>query len=234
MIRKHFPNFITCLNLLSGCVAVVYGIEGSYLLAAIFVGAAAVFDFLDGLAARMLKAYSPLGKELDSLADLVSFGVAPGAVVYRYLETQSFLYNTPEWIAWAGFLLPVFSALRLAKFNLDDRQTNSFLGLPTPANALFWVYGLGTTIGISADFNINTYLILAGIVVFSGLMVSSIPMFSLKFKNASWKDNQMRYLFLAGCAILLVIFSYKAISLCVFWFILLSVMKVLVVKKSEN
>ena len=135
MITKHIPNTITCLNLFSGSMAVYYAFLGNYQLVFALVLLAAVFDFFDGFAARLLKAYSPMGKELDSLADMVSFGLAPGAVAFSLLRQTVF----PEWLAFAGFIIPVFSALRLAKFNIDERQTNSFIGMPTPANAIFWV-----------------------------------------------------------------------------------------------
>jgi CDP-diacylglycerol--serine O-phosphatidyltransferase len=134
MIKKHIPNFITTLNLFSGCVAVYLAFEGNYQGAFVAILLSAVFDFFDGFAARLLKAYSPMGKELDSLADVVSFGVAPGAMVFSLLATA----GMNEWLPFIGFLIPVFSGLRLAKFNIDDRQTSSFIGLPVPANAIFW------------------------------------------------------------------------------------------------
>jgi CDP-diacylglycerol---serine O-phosphatidyltransferase len=233
MIRKHVPNAITCLNLLSGCIALVYGLDGAYPKAALFVGLAALFDFLDGLAARTLKAYSPMGKELDSLADLVSFGVVPGAMIYRFLETQAFLSGTYQWIAWSGMLIPIFSALRLAKFNLDERQTSSFLGLPTPANAIFWVSGLGTSIPFISEFKVNPYIVLVGIILFCWLMVSNLPMFSLKFKNLGWKGNQIRYGFLTGCIILLVHFGIQGIAPCILWYILLSLSSVTFIRKTD-
>jgi len=133
-MKKHIPNFITCLNLFSGCVASYLAFKGNYQGAFVAILFAAVFDFLDGFAARLLKAYSPMGKELDSLADMISFGLAPGAIVFSLLTDT----GINEWLPFAGFLIPVFSGLRLAKFNIDDRQTSSFLGLPVPANAIFW------------------------------------------------------------------------------------------------
>lgn len=216
MIKKHIPNFITCLNLFSGCLAIYYGFQANYDLVALFVLLAAVFDFADGLAARLLHAYSPMGKELDSLADVVSFGVAPGVLVLSML-TRSEL---PEWLAFAGFIIPVFSALRLAKFNIDDRQTSSFIGLPTPANALFWV-GLGYS--YSEILITNNWFILVFTVVFSGLLVSELPMFSLKFKNLKWKDNQVQYIFLIVSTLLIIIFQTKALALIIGWYILFSI-----------
>lgn len=217
MIKKHIPNFITCLNLFAGCLAIYYGFRGNYELVLLFVLLAAVFDFADGLAARLLHAYSPMGKELDSLADVISFGVAPGILVLSML-TQS---NLPYWVAFSGFIIPVFSALRLAKFNIDERQTSSFIGLPTPANALFWV-GLGYS--FSEILIANPWYILAFTVIFSGLLVSELPMFSLKFKSLNWKDNQVQYIFLIVSILLIALFQTKALALIIGWYILFSIL----------
>lgn len=216
MIKKHIPNFITSLNLFAGCLAIYYGFRGNYELVMMFVLLAAVFDFADGLAARLLHAYSPMGKELDSLADVISFGVAPGVLVLSML-TQSSL---PYWVGFAGFIIPVFSALRLAKFNIDERQTSSFIGLPTPANALFWI-GLGYS--FSEILIANPWYILVFTVIFSGLLVSELPMFSLKFKSLKWKDNQVPYIFLLISVLLIALLQTKAIALIIGWYILFSV-----------
>lgn len=224
MIKKHIPNFITMLNLFAGCMAVYFAFLGNYDLVAGFILLAAVFDFADGLAARILKAYSPMGKELDSLADVVSFGVAPGVLAMTLLGESAL----PHWVSFAGFIIPVFSALRLAKFNIDERQTSSFLGLPTPANALFWV-GLGYSF---PDFLINNpYLLLGLIAVFSGLLVSEVSMFSLKFKNLKIKDNSIQFLFLLVCLALIIIFKAKALAMFIAAYILLSVIAALFRKK---
>jgi CDP-diacylglycerol---serine O-phosphatidyltransferase len=232
MIRKHIPNAITCLNLFSGCIATVFAFQEAYLTAALFIALAAVFDFLDGFAARLLKAYSPIGKELDSLADVISFGLAPGAMAYSYISTLALLNGSPEMLAWSGFLIPVFSALRLAKFNLDERQTSSFLGLPTPANALFWAFGISSSFSFFLDFNFDPILVVLGILVFCGLLVSEIPMFSLKFKNFQWKGNRLRYYFLIGCVILLFLLKINGISPCIVWYVLLSILNIGFVKKA--
>ncbi len=216
MIKKHIPNFITSLNLFAGCMAIYYGFRGNYELVLLFVLVAAVFDFADGLAARLLHAYSPMGKELDSLADVVSFGVAPGVLVLSMLMQS----GLPQWMAFAGFIIPVFSALRLAKFNIDDRQASSFIGLPTPANALFWV-GLGYS--YSEILIANSWYILAFTVIFSGLLVSELPMFSLKFKNLKWKDNQVQYFFLIISIVLIAVFGTKALALIIAWYIVFSI-----------
>ena len=141
-IVKNIPNSITCLNLLSGCFACIFAFQGQYDWVALCIGLSALFDFLDGMAARLLHAYSPLGKELDSLADLISFGLAPGLMVMHLMAYNSTFHGMAEYQSWwalSALLIPVFSALRLAKFNIDTRQTTSFIGLPVPANALFWI-----------------------------------------------------------------------------------------------
>jgi len=216
MIKKHIPNFITSLNLFAGCMAIYYGFRGNYELVLLFVLLAAVFDFADGMAARLLHAYSPMGKELDSLADVVSFGVAPGVLVLSMLSQS----GLPYWVGFAGFIIPVFSALRLAKFNIDERQSSSFIGLPTPANALFWV-GLGYS--FSEVLITNSWYILAFTLIFSGLLVSELPMFSLKFKNLNWKDNQVQYIFLIASILLIGIFGTKSFALIIAWYIVFSV-----------
>ena len=216
MTKKHIPNFITSLNLFAGCIAIYYGFRGNYELVLLFVLLAAAFDFADGMAARLLHAYSPMGKELDSLADVVSFGVAPGVLVLSMLSQS----GLPYWMGFTGFIIPVFSALRLAKFNIDERQASSFIGLPTPANALFWV-GLGYS--FSEILIVNSWYILAFTLIFSGLLVSELPMFSLKFKNLKWKDNQIQYIFLIISLLLIAIFGTKALALIIAWYIVFSV-----------
>ena len=220
-ITKHIPNTITCLNLFSGCVSCVMAFQGEYLYAAFFLYLAAVFDFLDGMMARLLKAYSDMGKELDSLSDVVSFGVAPGIILFSWLQTI-----VPEnnlFLPYIAFLIPVFSALRLAKFNIDTRQTSSFIGLPTPANAIF-IASLISVNQLSCLSNIlsNVWIIIALIFVLSFLLVSNLPMFSLKFKNLTWNDNKTCYIFLILSLVLLAIFQLVAIPLMIVLFILMS------------
>ena len=197
-MKRHIPNFFTSLNLFSGCIATVMAFNGDYLLVVVWVIVAAIFDFSDGFSARLLKAYSPMGKELDSLADMVSFGLAPSVTAYTFLSGN--LYKITEnsllleYLPYIAFLLAVFSGLRLAKFNVDKRQTESFVGLNTPANALFWVslcYGLVHNIPAVSPSLI--YIFLVAIIVFSSLMVSEIPMFSLKVKSLKLKGNEYRY-----------------------------------------
>lgn len=215
MIKKHIPNFITCLNLFSGCVAVLLAFNGNYQGAFIAILVAAVFDFLDGFAARLLKAYSPMGKELDSLADMVSFGLAPGIIVFSLLtETKIF-----EWLPYLAFLIPVFSGLRLAKFNIDERQTSSFIGMPTPANAIFWA---GLAFSFTPFLVSNGWILIVLTVLFSYLLVAEIPMFALKVKNLVWKENQIQYIFLIGSITLLAVFKLDAFAPIIGWYILLS------------
>ena len=215
-MKKHIPNFITCLNLFSGCIAAYLAFKGNYQGAFIAILLASVFDFLDGFAARLLKAYSPMGKELDSLADMVSFGLAPGAIVFSLLSET----GLNEWLPFLGFLIPVFSGLRLAKFNIDDRQTTSFIGLPVPANAIFWA---GLVYSFSPFLLDTVWLLFILIIVFSYLLVSELPMFSLKFRNVSWSDNQTQYIFLIGCVAILGYFQTSAFSIIIGWYIASSI-----------
>jgi CDP-diacylglycerol--serine O-phosphatidyltransferase len=225
-MKKHIPNLITCLNLFAGCVACVMAFKGLYLAAFLCILLAAVFDFLDGMAARMLKAYSPLGKELDSLADLVSFGVAPGFMIYSVLtEAAGAMMPHLSFIPFMAFVIPVFSACRLAKFNIDERQTTSFIGLPTPANAMFWAAGIAGTAGYAESGLPYTCVIVLLVIVFSWLLVSEIPMFSLKVKHLSWKGNERRYILVAS-GIPAVIFLHSAgLSLVILLYIFMSLLE---------
>ncbi len=225
-ITKHIPNTITCLNLFSGCVACVMAFEGKYMFAFGFIVLAAIFDFFDGFFARLLQAYSPMGKELDSLADDISFGLAPALLVFVFLRETDlnypiFLLDIKTRLPYLAFLIAVFSALRLAKFNIDTRQSDSFIGLPTPANALFW----SSLIAGSKDFLLtqtNSIYILVLVFIFSGLLVAEIPMFSLKFKNFTWKDNKIKFLFLLVSIPLIFIFKLSGIAAVILWYIILS------------
>lgn len=208
-IKKNIPNFITLLNLLCGSIAVIYALKGWVLFSIYLILAAAIFDFLDGFSARLLKAYSNLGKELDSLADLVSFGLAPSLILYtrysRFIESQ----NNPlyfELLTLIPLLIILFSALRLAKFNVDTRQSSSFIGLPTPANAMvISMLAHYSTYNPQLDIYIDNYFSIPLItVVLSLLMVSEIPMFSLKFKSINFRENRDRYLFLLSSLLVLI------------------------------
>lgn len=215
---KHIPNTITCFNLLSGTVGIVYALEGNYTVALCAVLLSAVFDFLDGLAARALKAYSAMGKELDSLADVVSFGVVPAAMLYHALSQSADLPF--EYFPFLAFILTAFSALRLAKFNVDERQSTSFFGLAVPANAIFWV---GAVYGYGELVQQNIYIVLGLMILFSYLLISEIPMFSLKMKNLSWKDNYVIYIFLIGAIILASLYFLYSLPFIILWYILWSI-----------
>lgn len=226
-MRRHIPNTITCCNLLSGCVATMFAFEGMYPFAFAFIIAGAVFDFFDGLSARALGVSSPIGKELDSLADVVTFGFAPAAMVFSWLGecADAHLDMLVAFVVpFVAFLLVAFSALRLAKFNVDERQTSSFIGLPTPANALFWG---ALVIGAHDKMVALTYgwlLIIALVVLFSWLLVAEIPMFSLKFKNLSWESNRTAYTFLLVSIVLLAVLGLTGLSAVIGWYIILSIL----------
>ncbi|WP_294618750.1 CDP-diacylglycerol--serine O-phosphatidyltransferase [uncultured Bacteroides sp.] len=226
-ITRPIPNTLTCLNLFSGCIACVMAFEADYHLALLFIIFSAVFDFFDGMMARLLNAHSPIGKDLDSLADDVSFGVAPSLVVFSLFK-EMYYPASMEFIApympYVAFLISVFSALRLAKFNNDTRQTSSFIGLPVPANALFWaslVAGMHPIL-ISENFNPVYLSVLVGL--FSWLLVSEIPMFSLKFKNLSWTDNKTSFIFLIVCIPLLILFKTGGFAAVIIWYVILSLL----------
>lgn len=226
-ITKHIPNTVTCLNLFSGCVAAVMAFQSNYELAVLFIILSAVFDFFDGMLARAFHAYSNIGKELDSLADDISFGFAPAVIVFSLFREEGMHYPAllqplQEWIPYSAFLIAVFSGLRLAKFNVDERQTSSFIGVPTPANALFWgSLVIGQHDFLTSDqFNAGWLLIL--VVLFSWLLVAEIPMFSLKFKNLKWADNKIPFIFILVSIPLLIIFKIAGIAAVIGWYILLS------------
>ena len=201
----NLPNIITCCNLLCGCLSIFYGFHGQIDLACLFIVAGAVFDFFDGMTARALHISGPIGKELDSLADVVSFGIAPSVLCYVIVRN----IGGSEMLALSSFIMAAFSALRLAKFNCDERQTTSFIGLPTPANALFWI-GLSYVVKLPQfEFLCNPYIILALMLVLSVLLISEIPMFSLKIKpgHMGIGENIVRYSFLAATVVLIVLFA---------------------------
>jgi CDP-diacylglycerol--serine O-phosphatidyltransferase len=216
MIR-HIPNFLTCCNLLCGCFGIVFLLENRNVPAAYFVWAAGVFDFFDGFAARLLKVSSPIGKELDSLADVISFGVLPALVMYKLIGDNS----SNEWLPYAGFMIAAFSALRLAIFNIDDTQTDSFKGLNTPANS-FFITSLPLLPASVGAWLYQDWLLVAITVVFSLLMVSRIEIFSLKFKNFEWADNKLKFTFLLLSVLLLVSLKISALPLIILLYIGLS------------
>lgn len=229
-MKKHIPNAITCLNLFSGCLALYYAFQGELVYTAYLTGLAAVFDFLDGMVARVMKAYSEIGKQLDSLADMVSFGVVPGTVMFMLLQrADATVLGIPaDIVAFFGFLITIFSALRLAKFNIDTRQTTSFIGLPTPACTIFIVsLPLILQYGDILHYEIilNPPVLLGLTVLLSFLLVAELPLFALKFANLTWQDNSVRFIFLGLSVILVALLKFAAIPLIIVLYILLSIIK---------
>lgn len=209
--------------------------EAQYVyLAAMLMCAAAVFDFMDGFAARLLHAYSPIGKELDSLADLISFGFAPGVIAMQlanYILSPEQAQMWHSHLPYIAFLIPVFAGLRLAKFNVDTRQTTSFIGLPVPANALFWIgfYALVEKYSWAECI----YLWIAMVLLFSYLMVSEIPMFSLKFANLKLKENYLRYILILGTIFFVVFLGFAGLAPAILFYIILSFLQNKLSKKES-
>lgn len=268
MIKKHIPNFITLCNLFSGCIAIVFALEGNLVWCAYMVGIACIFDLLDGLLARLLNVTSEIGKQLDSMADVISFGVVPGVLLYKMIictqlfvsfneNPLSFLSEVSSqgaqinYLAMTGFLVTVFSGIRLAKFNIDTRQSYSFIGLPTPANALLIAslplsipesltnmlrpigslsfeqisaFGL-TVVGGNNIYNVllHPYSIITLTIISSILLIAPLPLFALKFQNYSWADNKVRYIFLILAFVFLVLFKFLGVPLIIILYIVLSI-----------
>jgi CDP-diacylglycerol--serine O-phosphatidyltransferase len=226
-ITRHIPNMVTCCNLFSGCIAAVMAFQSNYEAAILFIILGAVFDFFDGMLARLLNVSGPLGKELDSLADDITFGFAPSAIVFslfKEVQYPEFMSGITEYFPYTAFIIAAFSALRLGKFNIDPRQSSSFIGLPTPANALFWgslVVGAHSFL-VSDSFNAIYLFIL--VILMSYLLVAELPMFSLKFKNLSWRDNKVSYIFLLICIPLLIVFRISGFAAIILWYILWSLL----------
>lgn len=223
-IKNNIPNSVTCVNLISGVVAIILASKGdeilnglpAYMWAYIFIGVGAVADFFDGFMARMLNAYSNLGKELDSLCDLVTFGVAPAIILYNAVLAN----GGSEWVAWASLYIPVCGAIRLAKFNLDERQTTTFIGLPIPANALFWIGFTATCYGMQSA---SAWVVVPTIIIVSDLMLSSFRMYSLKFKNWSFRDNAMRYILVAAAVMFVATCGLSGFMWLIVYYIISSV-----------
>ena len=231
---KHVPNLITSLNLAAGFIAIIFALEGSLATASWLVLAAMIFDFLDGFSARLLKAYSLLGKELDSLADIVSFGVAPAVIIYRLLCMVSDISITstggilPFLILFSPVIMPICAGLRLAKFNNDETQKTSFKGLPTPANALAVIsIVIAGSYSDTALSNIITGSS-SGIVIFtlvlSVLMITRIQMISLKFTSLKFKGNEGRYLLIMLVIIAFAIMGIGAAPLIIPVYIIVSLL----------
>lgn len=274
------PNITTGFNLLSGIFAIIFAFAGRIELAALFIFIGAIFDFLDGFLARLLKKQGGLGKQLDSLADMISFGVAPGLLVFilfiisgawdiasangvpfdQFWQKGTFGFNVNYWISvymndlvgnetanypahfygwnlylpFVGLFIPFFSLFRLAKFNLDTRQTETFIGLPTPANTLFFAafalmlwdgFGESNWKSTLSMLLIKDQVLMTFTVVFSALLVSEIPLFSLKFKSFGWKGNEMRYIFLLTSLLLILFLLVWALAIIIILYLLLSVIE---------
>ena len=238
-IKLQIPNLITLGNLLCGVIAIGYAYGGALQTAALLICLGIFLDFFDGLTARLLGVTSPLGKELDSLADVVTSGVAPAYILFCLIDNAFNCFggsNLIYYLSITAFLMPLFAAYRLAKFNLDTRQSHSFLGLPVPSNALIWVGIALTTNGCTntpealAPIVANPvfpYCLIAISLITDILMVSELPMFSLKFnfKDLSWKTNHVQYIFLIGCVLIIATTrQWYAISLIILWYILFSLL----------
>ena len=219
-MKKHIPNMITCLNLISGCIATYFAFQSDYSMALLFIVIGAVFDIFDGMTARLLHVSSPIGKELDSLADDITFGFAPSAIVFAFLSPLT--SNLSPLLPFLAFIMAAFSALRLAKFNLDERQALGFIGLPTPANALFWG---SLIVGLESYpyFEGMEWAILVGTFISCWLLVAEIPMFALKFKTWGWKGNEIKYIFLLTCIPLLLLLGVSGLAAIIAWYVILSV-----------
>lgn len=241
-IKRNIPNGITSLNLFSGCLSVVFAFEGNLIYASYFIGLAAIFDFLDGFAARILKAYSNIGKDLDSLADVISFGLAPSIILFKLLQKALNIDNllieniafSSLLILLSAFLIAIFSALRLAKFNNDARQTTGFIGLPTPANAiliasfpLILANNCNTTV---YQIILDKYFLLFSIFFLCFLLISEIPMFSLKIKDLKFSSNKFQFILILSSLILIIFFKFTAIPLIIFFYIILSLINGLILK----
>lgn len=220
-MSKHIPNLLTISNLICGCIALYFTFKGELVFTAYLIGLAATFDFMDGAAARLLNVSNPIGKQLDSLADMVSFGLVPGSVVFYILEE-----GTLSQYSFMALLIPIFSAYRLAKFNVDENQNENFVGLPTPANCLVFVSiplitSFNSESTIAYLFEIPEILLIITILL-SLALVSRINMFSLKFKNFKYVDNKLRFFFITITITLLTCLRFSAIPIVILLYILMS------------
>ena len=237
-MKKHIPNAITTLNLLCGCLAIANAFTGELYISSLLIFVGTIFDFMDGAAARLLKVSNPLGEQLDSLSDMVSFGLAPGIILFQYVNhlqeiNPSDLITSYSWLPYLAFFIPVFSSFRLAKFNIDTRQTSSFIGLPTPANAGFFIFIV--VIYFFPDFPqiiptknmvipiISNPILMLGLgIVFSFLLLAEVPMFSLKMKSLKWKGNELPLTFILLFFLFLALFSLVAFPLILLLYVLWS------------
>ena len=226
-MKRHIPNAITCCNLICGCIAVQQAFAGHTDACFLFIVLGAAFDFCDGFAARLLHVSSAIGKELDSLADCITFGFAPATLIYHML--QQCRPETMPWMPYAAFLLAAFSALRLAKFNLDERQALGFIGLPTPACALFWAslchivqHNTRMAFWMQGYPSLSNAAIIALLLLSCWMLVSEVPMFALKFKTYGWKDNALRYSFIAASAAIIACCGWGGFAFIILLYVILS------------
>jgi CDP-diacylglycerol--serine O-phosphatidyltransferase len=252
-IKKHIPNFITLLNLFCGCLAVIFAVKNQLEIAAFFVFLGIFFDFFDGLAARLLKVQSEFGLQLDSLADMITSGVVPGIVMYQlfnraldihekvndghsWSDTWHWFENEVHLLPLIGLFITLASAYRLAKFNIDENQTSSFIGLPTPANTLLIIsfplilayqgsMAIGDTIIHIDSIILNKWFLIVITILSSYLLNANIPLFALKFKNWSFKDNMVKYIFIIISALLLIFLHFVAIPIIIILYVLISLIK---------
>ena len=218
-MKKHIPNLITCLNLFSGCIGILMALKGDYYTAFICVLASGVFDFFDGMVARLLHVKSLIGRELDSLADVISFGFLPGTIVYTLL-----LQSTDSmYLPYLGYIITVFSALRLAKFNIDERQTSDFIGVNTPMNT-FLVISLPFIGKIYPEIIYNPVFLIVFAIISSLLLVSEMKLFSMKLNSLAWANNKFKYIFLLVSLVLILFFKVLAIPMIFAAYILFSVL----------
>lgn len=227
-MKPYIPHIITLINLFCGCCAVVCILFGQFLPAFLFIFIGGIADYTDGMAARWLEVKSPLGKELDSIADMVTFGVVPGAIIYALLSLNGNTESIPvlSYSALPAFILSVFSGLRLARFNLDTRQTDNFIGLATPSSTMF-VVGLMMIYHFNSfglkPFVSNPYFLYSVIVTLSYLLVAEFPMFGFKFKDFNWKGNEIRFIFLATALAMFIVLQEAAFSFIILIYILFAI-----------
>lgn len=234
-LLRHLPNTITCCNLISGCIATGCAFHSHFYWAVIWIVIGAIFDFFDGMTARALGVSSPIGKELDSLADVVTFGVAPSAILFslfRQVHYPEVFIPLQDFIPYTAFIMAGFSALRLAKFNLDERQSTQFIGLPTPANALFWGSLVLGQHAFLVSLKFNAVFLFLFMLLFCMLLVCEVPMLALKFKDLSWEKNKVKFIFLLGClpCFLLGTSCFAAI---IMWYVALSIISNVMERRSE-
>jgi len=240
-MKKHIPNILTLLNLLSGIIAVIFAVEGNLIGAGVFVVLGIFFDFFDGFVARLLKVEGELGKQLDSLADMVTSGVVPGIVMFQLIRNSlsdwtsesllpsSLFEQGYSYFPWFGLLITLASAYRLANFNIDTRQTSSFIGIPTPANALL-VLSLPLILmysnnELAIDLIKNKWILISITLLGSYMMNANIPLFSLKFKDYSVRNNIIKYIFIVLVVLLLVLLKYVAIPIVIVIYVFLSIIE---------